>query len=110
MMLVLTIVRKIKLIQMERIKNAYNLSQVEVIDMDAELPISNPRQLQRQDLGKTLWKKYGEKLDIFAGTADFLLYIIRELEDNTSKAHSDATGTQPTKFVDHFGPFSILSM
>src|SRR5687768_10486649 len=90
--------------------NAYDMSQVEVIDVDAEHPITDPRQLQRLDLGKIIWEKYGSKLDIFAGTADFLLYIIGELEEDTSKAHSDSTGTQPKKFVDHFGPFSIVSM
>ena len=90
--------------------NAYDLSQVEVIDVDAEHPITNPRQLQRQALGKIIWEKYGSKLDIYAGTADFLLYIIGELEGDTSKGHSDSTGILPIKYVDHFGPFSIVSM
>ena len=78
--------------------------------MDAKHPITDPRQQKRQDIGRIIREKYGEKMDIFAGTADFLLFITGELDEDTFKAQLDTTGTKPTKFVDHFGSFTIVSM
>ena len=89
--------------------NHYNLSQVEVINVDAEVP-STERELQRLEIGKTVWRTYGEDLVVYAGTADFLLYLTGELEEDSDKVKAASSTTQSTKYVDHFGPFTIVSI
>ena len=86
--------------------NTYNLSKVEVIDVDA----SDERDVLRRKVGKIVWEKYGEDLQIFSGTADFLLYITGELKEDTSKASVPSTVTESTTYVDHFGPFTIVPL
>ena len=47
---------------------------------------------------------------IFDGTADFLLYVIGELEDDTKAAKAASTITEKKNCADHFGPFTIVSL
>ena len=89
--------------------NHYILSQVEVINVDAKVPFME-RELQRLEIGKTVWKTYGEDLVVYAGTADFLLYLTGELEEDSNKVKAASSTTQSTKYVDHFGPFTIVSL
>ena len=89
--------------------NVYDLSQVEVINVDAEDDLDE-RDCQRLKIGKIVWEKYGSDIIIYEGTADFLLYLIGELEDDTKAAKAPLTTTEKKKFVDHFGPFTIVSL
>lgn len=104
--MILMIQRK-KLDQDAEDTHTYDLLQVEIRDVDAP---TNERDLKRIQICKTVWKKYGRNLPIFAGTADFLLYIAEELEEDTSKASLPSTGTAKEQYVDHFGPFTIVLM
>lgn len=87
--------------------NFYDLSQVEVINIDNEVPLTE-RELRRLEIGKTIWKTYGKDLEVYAGTADFLLYLIGELENDSDKVKVVSSTTQSTKYIDHFGPFTIV--
>jgi len=89
--------------------NFYDLSQVEVINVDAEDDLDE-RDRQRLKIGQIVWEKYGSDMVIFDGTADFLLYVIGELEDDTKAAKAASTSTENKNFVDHFGPFTIVSL
>ena len=80
---------------------------MEIIDVDAPKIIDEWDQM-RIEICKTVWKIYGKKLKIFAGTADFLLYIAEELEEDTSKASLPLSGRAKEQYVDHFGPFTII--
>ena len=90
--------------------NQYDLSQVEVIDVNAEDCIPDERTLLRYKIGKTVWETYGPNLEIFDGTADFLLYITGKLTEDTTKPILASKAKESTKFVDHFGSFTIVSM
>ena len=69
----------------------YDLSQVEVINVNAEDPTTDEGVLQRRRLGKIIWDKYGEKVPIYDGTADFLLYVIDGYPDSPAKAAKGPT-------------------
>lgn len=87
----------------------YDLSQVEVINVDDEDDLDERTQ-QRLQIGKIVWQKYGSDIVIYKGTANFLLYLIGELEEDTKVAKAASTTTESKKFVDHFGPFTIVSL
>src|SRR5687768_1522537 len=88
--------------------NVYNMMQVEVIDVDAEEELTNERTLRRYKVGKVIWDKHGSELEIFAGTANFLLFSVGELGDNTTDTSATSTTAKSTKFVNHFGAFTIV--
>ena len=89
--------------------NLYDLSQVEVINVDAEDNLDE-RDCQRLQIGQIVWEKYGSDMVIFDGTTDFLLYVIGELEDDTKAAKAASTITEKKNCADHFGPFTIVSL
>ena len=80
----------------------YDLSQVEVIDVDAGDTSLDEKIRKRRLVGMHIRRVYGNDLVIYDGMADFLLYSVGEFEAETS--------AQTTKYVDHFGPFTIVSM
>lgn len=48
-------------------------------------------------------------MEVFARTANFLLYLIDKLADDTIGTSATSATSKTTKFVDHFGPFTIVS-
>jgi hypothetical protein len=88
--------------------NVYDLTQVEVIDVDADEERTDERTLRRYKVGKAIWDKYGSDLEIFAGTANFLLFAIGNLVDDTTAASASTKTDKSTKYVNHFGPFTIV--
>ena len=87
--------------------NTYDLSQVEVIDVDAPSPMKGIN--KERDL-KNCLEKIWRRITNFCRYSRFFLYIAGELEEDISKASVPSTGTQSQQYVDHFGPFTIVSM
>src|SRR5687768_8712524 len=66
------------------------------------------RTLMRYKVLKVIWDKYDSNLEIFAKTANFLLYSYDKLGDDTIDASAPSTTSKSTKFVSHFDPFTIV--
>ncbi len=96
---------------------AYDLTEVEVIDVNAEDATTNPKQvinnpekLKRQEIAKLVRKEYGKELVIFDAMDDFLLSLIGGLETSSEVGQKDATHSTTIKYADHIGQFTIICM
>ena len=80
-------------------KITYSSSPQEIIDIEDD-SLDTPR----IQIAKKIKAMYGASYEVSIGTAEFLSFIIEENADNLA----DLDETE--KYLNHFGPFSIISL